>query len=134
MKYFQLILITSLLIICAGCKKSTHITGGGKGGNSTLILLPDHGGVLIDSCIVYIKYGATDAPADGIYDDSTTCVLNDTIPQAVFTNLTNGIYYVYGRGYHATYSPPYLVGAAKPTIDGQDTVHALLQLGQAYSL
>jgi hypothetical protein len=131
MKYLLSILIIGLLVYATGCKKSSNnsVSGGGKGGNSTLIIIPEHGGVLIDSCTVYIKYGATDAPANGVYDDSTTCVLNDTIPQAVFRNLTNGVYYMYGKGYHATYSPPYLKGSANPTINGQDTVQAYLQLG-----
>jgi hypothetical protein len=129
MKYgiFALLLCSLLYISCK--KSKNNVTGGGTGGNATLLVIPEHGGVLIDSCTVFIKYGVNNAPSDGVYDDSAVVALNDTIPIAAFHNLTNGIYYVFGRGYHATYSPPYLKGGIPVTISQQDSSQSYLLLG-----
>lgn len=130
MKYSVfIVLFCSLAYI--SCKKSGNNTpsGGGPGGNTTLLVMPQHGGVLIDSCTVFIKYGTDNAPTDGVYDDSAVVALNDTIPIAAFHNLTNGVYYLFGRGYHSTYSPPYLKGGRNVTISNQDSVQVYLQLG-----
>ena len=100
-----LVFVTSLIVISA-CKKSNKIgTGGGNGGNATLLIIPEHHGQFVDTCRLYIKFGTLDAPANGVYDDSSSCVLNDTTPVAVFPHLTKGIYYVYGIGFHALYTP-----------------------------
>jgi hypothetical protein len=131
MRYLILAIFLSGFLFAAGCKKTTsdNVTGGGKGGNATLIITPQHGGVFIDSCTVYIKYGTDNAPANGLYDDSAVCAVADTTPIAAFTNLTNGMYYLFGKGYHTTYSPPYLKGGLSITISRQDTIKTYLQLG-----
>ena len=113
------LLFTGLI---AGCKKSgSSVSGGGLGGSAVLLITPEHHGQFVDSCIVYIKYGTNDAPANGIYDDSTSCILEDTTPVAIFHNLTIGLYYVYGIGYHSTYTPPYIKGGVPVTISAEDT-------------
>ena len=116
---FILIIISPSLIASSCHKHSSCVTsGGGVGGTGTLSVTPTHSGIYIDSCMVYIKYGTLDAPTNGVYDDSQACHLpaGDTVPVAVFTNLKAGIYYLYGVGYHATYSPPGVKGAIPYTL------------------
>lgn len=72
--------------------------------------------MFVDSCTIYIKYGTNDAPASGVYDDSSRCILADTTPIAAFTGLTAGQYYLYGNGYHTGYSPPQVRGGIPYTI------------------
>jgi hypothetical protein len=124
---FLSVLIFSFCIITSeGCKKpgGTQITsGGGTGGTSTLIIIPEHHGALLDSCMIYIKYGTLDAPVSGIFDDSIKCTLQvspaDTTPAASFPNLTNGIYYLYAQGFHPGYGP--VKGGLSWTISNQNT-------------
>ena len=119
--YISFILASGTLMAASCTKGSPNITGGGKGGTATIVVTPEHHGEFVDSCKVYIKYGTNDAPANGVYDDSIACVLADTTPVAVFTGLTTGLYYVYGQGYHSTYTPPYIKGGVPVTVQVQDT-------------
>jgi hypothetical protein len=91
--------ITLLLfpIVMYSCKRNDDEPMGGKGGNASLRITPQHHGVNIDSSIVYIKYNATDAPAT--FDDSAKCVLTGGKPVATFSGLKKGNYYFLGRGY-----------------------------------
>ncbi len=117
--------ICSLFCLCwlfasQSCQKpKEQITGGGKGGNAIIRVIPEHANLFVDSCTIYIKYGVTDAPASGIYDDSAVCLLNisgtDTLPVATFRGLTRGLYYLQGKGYHRGYSPPYVQGGIPAT-------------------
>ena len=130
-KHLLIILIAITPCLMAGsCHKhaSCVTSGGGKGGTASLAVTPTHLNIYIDSCMVYIKYGTLDDPADGIYDDSQKCVLNlpDTIPVATFSNLTPGIYYLYGSGYHTGYSPPYVKGAASYTVCNEQAYNTYL--------
>ena len=130
MKIVSVILVSIILLISAiSCKpsKNNTITGGGKGGNVTIKIAPEFYGLFVDTCVVYIKYGTLDAPATGVYDDSAKCVVttNDT-SIATFTNLTAGLYYFLGVGYHATGGhPPNVKGSANCTIqkDGNYTFY-----------
>jgi hypothetical protein len=111
-----------VLLATAGCTKhSSTVSGGGKGGAATLVITPEHHGQFVDTCTIYIKYGTLDAPANGVYDDSTTCIIRDTTPVAVFPGLTAGEYYIFGIGYHATYTPPNVKGGVPVTIQTADT-------------
>jgi hypothetical protein len=95
--------LLACLVTTLGCHKSGTSgcpTGGGKGGTITLSVIPEHSNYFVDSCMVYIKYGTTDAPLDGTYDDSAKVVLQDTTPVATFSGLSQGNYYVLGVGYH----------------------------------
>jgi hypothetical protein len=116
--FFIFALFLFYVFIVGGCKKTggIGITGGGIGGNVTINLIPEHHDSLIDSCVFYIKYGTLDAPSDSVYDDSTFCKLQAGIPIATFQSLTPGIYYIYGKGYHSTYAPPYVKGGKPITI------------------
>ena len=108
----SLVVVCSFISSCKGCKDPEPEPIGGKGGNATLKISPYHHDDpvtgkrnYIDSAsIVYIKYNASDRPADGKYDDSVTCVMADGKPVAAFTGLKKGKYFLYGRGYDRVYA------------------------------
>jgi len=91
----------------------------GKGGNAVLNVTPRHHGKQIDSCTIYVKYNAVDAPVNGIYDDSAKCIKVGGIPVATFPGLRKGNYYLYGYGWDPSLSPPKAVkgGFAYPLVD-----------------
>jgi len=98
--------VVTLLCIVVGlssvsCKKKADpvVPTGGLGGTATLLIYPQHHAKAysINTCKVYIKYNASDAPAT--YDDSAICICADSIVSCTFTNLKNGNYYLYGYGY-----------------------------------
>lgn len=54
----------------------------------------------MDSVVIYIKYDALDAPADGRYDDSVSWFQgSNPTPNGTFAGLWNGNYYIFARGY-----------------------------------
>ena len=122
-------IVLTIILITGGCTKpgTGSVSGGGKGGKAVIRITPEFAGFYIDTCTVYIKYGTHDAPANGVYDDSAVCVLIDTIPVAMFPNLTVGLYYLYGVGYHSTGGhPPNLKGSQICTIQKEDTASLYL--------
>ena len=116
----KLFIFVFLLAATISCKphKNDTITGGGKGGNITIRIVPEVYNYFVDTCMVYIKYGTLDAPANGIYDDSAVCmVTNNDTAVATFSNLTAGLYYFYGIGYHSIGGhPPNVKGAQNVTV------------------
>ena len=126
--------LSSVFFILLGClatlesckQNNAGPPTGGKGGKATLTVTPEHHGQYVDSCTIYIKYATSDAPANGVYDDSARCVLADTTPVATFGQLTTGSYYIYGAGYHAGYVPPNVKGGLPVTISKEDTVNIYL--------
>lgn len=84
----------------AGCRKDDDDTAG-KGGSATLRIRPEHHGVPVDSCRIYIKYNAQDAPSDGRYDDSTNLqFVGSGFPKmGLFPGMKRGNYYIFGRGW-----------------------------------
>jgi hypothetical protein len=127
----KLVPVLFVLIACLGategCRQNNPgPSAGGRGGKATLTVTPEHHGQFVDSCTIYIKYATSDAPANGIYDDSARCILADTTPVATFTQLTAGSYYIYGAGYHAGYVPPNVKGGLPVTISKEDTVNIYL--------
>lgn len=111
-----LLLLAAVILVGAGCKKikrtensvtvttnngETPKTTGGKGGNASFEITPNHNGIDIDSCMVYIKYDASVIPANGRFDDSTWAVRADKTqpPVATFWGLKPGNYYIYGKGW-----------------------------------
>lgn len=103
-------------------KPDNAVSGGGKGGKAVLMITPEHHGGYVDTCTIYIKYGTNDAPANGIYDDSTQCVMKDTIPVATFSGLKAGLYYLYAVGLHAPYLPPNVKGGIPCPIQTEDSM------------
>ena len=120
MKAFISIFFALIFMLCimAGCKPKHNdtITGGGKGGSSKITASGQHHGSLLDTCMIYIKYGTLDAPASGIYDDSLACTLVDGIPVSTFSGLTIGNYYLLAIGFHGGFSPPTVRGGRPYTI------------------
>lgn len=106
-KYFAALIVFSALSFVA-CKTTDDPPEptAGKGGNATLNVTPQHHGKPIDSCTIFIKYNATDAPANQQYDDSLRCTLVGGIPVASFTGLKKGNYYLYGYGWDPSLTPP----------------------------
>ncbi len=112
-----LLLLAAVILVGTGCKKlkrtenSTTVTvtpngtptsTAGKGGNASFRITPDHNGIGIDSCLVYIKYNASVIPVNGQFDDSVWAVREEgktTGPIAEFKELKPGNYYVYGKGW-----------------------------------
>lgn len=111
-----IILLAIMTIAAIGCRKlkrdksgtvstSTSVTGeeappvGGKGGDAAIKVIPNHAGIDIDSCMIYIKYNSSVIAADGMYDDSTWAVMENGRPVATFDSLKVGKYYLYGRGW-----------------------------------
>lgn len=127
-----ILLIFACILTIECCKKpQTSITGGGTGGNGIIAVTPEHYGSLLDSCTVYIKYGSLNAPANGQYDDSILPPLplvDDTVPVAVFRNLTPGLYYIYAAGYHPAFSSR-VKGAIPVTKNTADSNHVFAITG-----
>lgn len=111
-----LLLLAAVILVGAGCKKlkrtensvtvttnggETPKSTGGKGGNASFEITPNHNGIDIDSCMVYIKYDASVIPQDGRFDDSAWAVRENktTPPAAKFSWLKPGNYYVYAKGW-----------------------------------
>ena len=117
----------SVLLLVSGmrCTKPGSSITGGKGGGATLVVTPVHLALNVDSCTIYIKYAAVDAPANGIYDDSQKVHLSDTTPVAIFAGLKKGEYYIFGDGYHAVYYS-YVKGGIPITITAEDSNFVLL--------
>ena len=99
MKKLSFLMLVPVLL-SASCEKDKNEEpklDAGKGGTATLKLTTQHHSAYIDSCMVYIAYNTLDAVEE--FDDSMKVSLIDGKPQAIFTNLKNGDYYVYGEGY-----------------------------------
>lgn len=96
----QLLLIAALTLMAASCHKKDG-GGAGKGGSASLQVYPQHHKIArnLVNMIVYVKYNTSDAPANGVYDDSLSCVDADTAQYCIFPGLKNGNYYFYGKGY-----------------------------------
>lgn len=103
-KYSLIFAISALALSCKKGEDSGLLAG--KGGLAVLKITPRHHGRQIDSCTIYIKYNAVDAPSGGSYDDSAQTVLIDGVPIATFDSLKRGNYYLYGLGWDPKLTPP----------------------------
>lgn len=94
-----------VLITAFGCNKPDDApqNTAGKGGNALMKINTFHHERRIDSCMVYIKYNAQDAPGNGIYDDSARVTSSPTDTVATFSGLKVGKYYLYGNGWDPLY-------------------------------
>jgi hypothetical protein len=106
MRTLQLSTLVAIIILACtfSCSKpgnnpNTDSTAG-KGGSANVTMDLKHHGVAhnLIKCTVYVKYNTSDAPSNGIYDDSVTTTDADTMQTALFPGLKNGNYYFYGRG------------------------------------
>jgi len=97
-----LLLLSVALFACKDKGKNTVVTPpaiGGKGGLATMRVVVQHNGVNVDSGKVYIKYNTLTPPANNRYDDSGAIFMVDGTPMAIFTELTQGDYFIYGHGW-----------------------------------
>jgi len=131
---YAVLIIFAFIVVLFGCKPNSSCPGGGgKGGTSSLAITPIHSNYNVDSCMIYIKYGAIDAPTNNIYDDSqkvSVVILpggqpQDTIPYAVFNNLKSGNYYIFGNGWHVRFNV-WVKGGIPVTICNQKVDSVLL--------
>ncbi|MCD6011098.1 MAG: hypothetical protein K0Q79_960 [Flavipsychrobacter sp.] len=99
----KVIAVFAFILFVGACQKPANnaVTGGGKGGNVTIRIIPELYDEFVDTCTIYVKYGSLDAPASGVYDDSIVCTVANDTPSATFTNLKVGLYYFFGKGWHS---------------------------------
>ena len=115
--------LLALSILAASCARKTDIITpdpkpvGGKGGLTTLLIIPEHHEIKIDSCTIYIKYDATAMPFNGIYDDSMSVTPQNGRSEAKFAGLSKGNYYIYGVGYDPNIAEPVTGGTSFTVID-----------------
>jgi hypothetical protein len=69
----------------------------GKGGLTTLRVVPIHDSINVDSCFVYLKYNALDMPER--FDDSIYATWDGTQYRAEFSGLKQGNYFIYAKGW-----------------------------------
>lgn len=91
------LLSLSVVLVFTSCERNEPTPVGGKGGNTTLKVTPQHHGDNIDSCTIYIKYNVQDKPS--FYDEEVKCLMENGKPVATFTSLNKGNYYIYGKGW-----------------------------------
>src|SRR6185312_348173 len=96
----QLLILSVVAIGTYGCNHDDGPTVGGKGGSASITVYPQHHTVAknIINFKAYVKYNSLNAPANGVYDDSIACSNHDELVSGVFSNLTKGSYYFFGRG------------------------------------
>jgi hypothetical protein len=131
MKPLQLIILMVLLTSAACSKKDDNNNVAGKGGNATLNIFPQHHTLAknIINCKVYVKYNTLDAPSDGKYDDSTSCINTDSLVKATLSQLKNGKYYLYAYGFDTSISQN-IKGGLGYTITQQATQTVLLPVSE----
>lgn len=130
--WFSTILIAGFSVAIFSCSKnddnnSTTVSVAGKGGTTTLHVVPQHNGVNVDSCMVYLKYNTDVIPANlNQYDDSIKCSKLNGVPVAAFTNLKKGQYLVFARGWDIVRSQT--VSGSRPYTITTDNTTATLEL------
>ena len=95
MKYISSILLILFFTTCAfKCVKADDGIGG-KGGSAYITLMPklNSSDKNLGAGKMYIKYNATEAPANNLFDDSVACVRADTSYYAIFSNIKTGNYF-----------------------------------------
>lgn len=121
---------TISVLVVWGCNRDDSTSNiGGKGGNATLKVTPQHHTLNIDSCMIYIKYNATNTPDS--YDDSAMCVPQDGAPVATFTQLKKGNYYLYGKGWDPSIVQS-VKGGLTYEITQEQTIHIFLPVTEPH--
>jgi len=131
--WFSTVLIASFSVAIFSCSKdddnnnTTAVSVAGKGGTTTLHVVPQNNGVNVDSCMVYLKYNTDVVPANlNQYDDSVKCATLDNVPVAAFPNLKKGQYLVYAKGWDIVRSQT--VSGSRPYSITSDNTTATLEL------
>ncbi len=113
---------TALLLSACERPTTTEVEVGGKGGNATLKVTPQHHSENIDSCTIHIKYNVLEKPATHNYDEEVKCVMENGKPVATFSNLKKGNYYIYGEGWDPDIDQG-VVGGIPYTITEEKTIN-----------
>ena len=127
MRIIYCCILSALLFLHVGCTKKTSA---GFGGNATLQLVAKHHGEVIDSITFYVKFNASDAPANDVYDTSQQGIT--TMPGVTSANIAGlkmGDYYIYAKGWDPSISSE-VKGGMPYTItseDAQDIVVAVTE-------
>jgi len=121
LKTTALLLGATALLFSACERPATEVEVGGKGGNATLKVTPQHHGDNIDSCTIHIKYNVLDKPSSHNYEEEVKCVMEGGKPVATFTNLKKGNYYIYGEGWDPDIDQA-VVGGIPYTITEEKTI------------
>lgn len=101
---------------------------GGVGGDITLRVIPQHDGVDVDSCFIYLAYNTLDTTRN--YNDSALCKNVDGRPTVVFTKLKRGNYFIGGKGWDL-YKSQKVAGVRAFTLNDDGTVYTVeLPVGQ----
>ncbi len=127
MKIIFCYLLSVLLLLQSGCKKKTSA---GFGGNATFKLVAKHHGAVIDSVTFYVKFNASDAPANDVYDTNQKGVTTSPgSTSATISGLKKGDYYIYAKGWDPSISSE-VKGGLPYTItseDSQDVIVAVTE-------
>jgi hypothetical protein len=124
------VLCLTFVISATACRKNDDDdnNNAGKGGSARLVATLAHHNITknITNAKVFIKYNTSDAPGNGVYDDSADCMYINTVATAIFDSMKPGNYYLYGRGYDTSIAQTVL-GGIKYDVVGTaaqiDTVH-----------
>jgi len=96
---YSLPLLCGLLVLTSvlGCRKKKNA---GLGGENELQITVKHHTVVLDSITVYVKFNEQDAPeSTSEYEISAEVKEYDGKQMAIFTDLKDGEYYLYGEGW-----------------------------------
>ena len=104
MKKVSAVLIISFIVF--SCKKN------GSGGSAELTAYPQHHGKAIKGCTVYVKFGASDLPADPTNNYNLKIDGNSKEDHVHIKNLLYGKYYLYAVGYDSSIMAPVTGGIA----------------------
>jgi hypothetical protein len=120
-------IITGLLflfVLAIGCVRKTKIVDptpapvGGLGGHGSLRVTPKYRDKPIDSCMIWIKYNAYEAPDSPMkYDDSAWVKTKDGKPLAQFDSLKQGNYFFRAIGWDTDIADTVLGGATFKIVD-----------------
>lgn len=97
---------SALLMVTLGAASCQREDKAGKGGEATLKITPQHHGLNIEQCVIYLKYNSSTPPSETTegYDENVAVTMEDGKPVATFTKLKKGKYYVFGYGYDPSIS------------------------------
>lgn len=112
-----LVLATTISVF-ACCRPEEQTEVGGKGGNATLKVTPQHHGNNIPNSKVQIKYNTQELPTS--FDEVEMTVDDNGKPVATFSGLKKGNYYIYGSGYDSSIGQN-VVGGIPYTITEENT-------------
>ncbi|MEZ5018392.1 MAG: hypothetical protein R2800_15130 [Flavipsychrobacter sp.] len=109
------LLVTTSMFACC---RPDETEVGGKGGNATLKVTPQHHGKDIPNSKVMIKYNTQELPS--AYDEEVSTTNENGKPVATFTSLKKGNYYIYAKGYDSSIGQD-VVGGIPYTVTVENT-------------